>query len=75
MVEESQAYKVNFNRAEASGRRLPVEEAEQPQLILIVDDNDINRMLLSRMLAKKGFRLLEASNGKEAIKMAMEELP
>ena len=75
MVEESQAYKVNFNRAEASGRGVPVEETEQLQVILIVDDNDINRMLLSRMLAKKGFRLLEASNGKEAIKMAMEELP
>ncbi len=43
--------------------------------ILIVDDNDINRMLLSRMLEKRGFSLLEASNGKEAIELAVRERP
>ena len=48
---------------------------EKGQSILIVDDNEINRMLLSKMLEKKGFRLFEAANGKEALKIALGKLP
>ena len=35
--------------------------------ILIVDDEKINRVLLSRILEKNGYKCLEASNGYDAI--------
>ncbi|KAJ3319210.1 hypothetical protein HDU76_000617 [Blyttiomyces sp. JEL0837] len=36
--------------------------------ILVVDDNDINRKVLSKQLAKEGFETEEAINGLEALK-------
>ena len=43
--------------------------------ILVVDDNMINREVLVRKLKKKGFELLEAENGDDAVKLAIEEKP
>lgn len=43
--------------------------------ILIVDDNALNRKLLSVILGKQGYELLEAVNGAEAVKTAIKELP
>ena len=37
--------------------------------ILIVDDEVINRMVLSRMLRQRGFEVVEADNGRSAIKL------
>ncbi len=71
MATEYQAH----NETGPNGGKISQDFQNDPQTILIVDDNDINRMLLSRMLAKKGFGLLEASDGAEAINIATEELP
>ncbi|MFK7941294.1 MAG: ATP-binding protein [Roseovarius sp.] len=38
-----------------------------PQDILVVDDNDINRAVLSEMLEREGHRVWSASNGAEAV--------
>jgi CheY-like chemotaxis protein len=41
--------------------------SEGPRTILIVDDFDDTRLLLRTWLQKKGYRVFEAANGKQAI--------
>ena len=43
--------------------------------ILLVEDNDLNRDMLSRRLIKRGFTVLSAVNGKEGIDKAVNEKP
>jgi|HubBroStandDraft_6_1064221.scaffolds.fasta_scaffold217090_2 CheY-like chemotaxis protein len=43
--------------------------------ILVVDDKPLNRSLLTTLLSYGGHRLLEASNGFEAIERALAETP
>ena len=44
-------------------------------LILNVDDTDATRYVKSRVLSKAGFRIIEASNGADAIALAKSEHP
>ena len=46
-----------------------------PEKIFIVDDNMVNRKLLAAILKKEGYELLEAVDGGEAVKFALEEQP
>jgi CheY-like chemotaxis protein len=48
--------------------------AEKP-LVLVVDDFQDNREMYAEYLAFAGFRVIEASNGKEAVDQALEKLP
>ena len=43
--------------------------------ILVVDDFDDTRLLLRTWLQKKGYRVLEAENGKQAVAMAESGRP
>ncbi|MDX1971534.1 MAG: response regulator [Candidatus Sumerlaeia bacterium] len=43
--------------------------------ILLVEDVEINRELLERRLTKKGYRILCAMNGQEAVEMAFQHKP
>jgi two-component system, cell cycle response regulator DivK len=43
--------------------------------ILLVEDNEMNRDMLSRRLLKKGFELVMAMDGEQAIEMAQSEAP
>jgi two-component system cell cycle response regulator DivK len=43
--------------------------------ILIVEDNELSRDVLSRRLRRKGFEVLVATDGQEGIAMAQRELP
>ena len=43
--------------------------------ILIVEDNEMNRDMLSRRLIKKGFEVVMAVNGQEGVDMATSEKP
>lgn len=43
-----------------------------PAQILIVDDNDFNRMCLASILKSEGIMFLEAVNGEEAIKIVLD---
>jgi two-component system, cell cycle response regulator DivK len=43
--------------------------------ILLVEDNEMNRDMLSRRLIKKGYDLIMAMDGEEAIEMARSESP
>ena len=43
--------------------------------ILLVEDNELNRDMLSRRLKRKGFTVLSAKNGQEGIDIAISENP
>jgi len=43
--------------------------------IMIVEDYDDTRYLLKRLLESKGYRVLEAVNGQEAVEIAQTEHP
>ena len=43
--------------------------------VLLVEDNEMNRDMLSRRLRKRGWTVLEARNGQQAIDQAVAHLP
>lgn len=43
--------------------------------ILLVEDNEMNRDMLSRRLARNGFEVLIAVNGQEGVDIALAEKP
>lgn len=43
--------------------------------ILLVEDNEMNRDMLSRRLIRRGFDLVYAMDGEEAVRMAKENMP
>ncbi|HJQ26646.1 MAG TPA: response regulator [Blastocatellia bacterium] len=43
--------------------------------ILLVEDNEMNRDMLSRRLQRRGFEVLIAVNGEDGIRMARDEKP
>lgn len=45
------------------------------QTILLVEDNEMNRDMLSRRLVRKGFRVITAINGQEGVELAERERP
>jgi phosphoserine phosphatase RsbU/P len=46
-----------------------------PDSVLVVDDSRVNRRLLHSILAREGFEVREAANGREGIAQAVEEPP
>ena len=54
----------------------PHEDLEsKPLSILIAEDNPTNRLVLSGIIKKLGHKIITASNGKEALRMAQLEKP
>jgi CheY-like chemotaxis protein len=43
--------------------------------LLLVEDNEMNRDMLSRRLERKGFNVVCATDGDQAVKMAQTETP
>jgi len=43
--------------------------------VLLVEDNEMNRDMLSRRLARKGFEVLLAADGEEALEVTCRERP
>lgn len=58
--------------ARAIGRN-PSQTATQK--ILIVEDNDLNRDMLTRRLKRLGYHVIEARNGREALEMVCSDVP
>jgi len=50
-------------------------ETNVPRTVLVVDDFDDTRLLLRTWLERRGFRVVEAENGLEAIDQAASESP
>ncbi|MCU7938540.1 MAG: PAS domain S-box protein [gamma proteobacterium symbiont of Bathyaustriella thionipta] len=51
---------------------IPVLEDDLDITALIVDDQDINRNILTRLLQAAGFKTLEAVNGKDAVSLTIK---
>jgi CheY-like chemotaxis protein len=43
--------------------------------VLVVDDSNLNRTIIVEFLKSKGFRILEAADGKEALDIIREQNP
>jgi two-component system, cell cycle response regulator DivK len=52
-----------------------VETQPGGQTIMVVEDYDDTRLLLKQALEAKGYRVLEAINGQEAVELSMREHP
>jgi len=52
-----------------------IDRALQPKTILLVEDFDDTRLMTRLWLTKKGYRVVEAENGEEAIDLAQRERP
>jgi len=51
------------------------DSKSQMAKILLVEDNELNRDMLSRRLLRKGFTLVMAEDGQQAVTMAEKETP
>lgn len=46
-----------------------------PKVILFIDDNPVDRILLSKLLARYEFQVFLAEDGNQGLKVAQERLP
>jgi two-component system cell cycle sensor histidine kinase/response regulator CckA len=53
----------------------PQASPTPPQIVLIVEDEDIVRRMLTRVLGDAGYRTLEARHGEEALRMVTFAYP
>ena len=58
-----------------SFRRLVDESAPTGQTVLLVEDNEDNRIIYSTVLRHLGYEVLEAQDGVEAVELARSALP
>jgi CheY-like chemotaxis protein len=52
-----------------------MEEKDQTLTVLLVEDTEDNRFMMRRLLEMTGYRVVEAMNGEEAVKLAKAESP
>ena len=52
-----------------------MKEKAEPPTVLLVEDTEDNRFMMRRLLEMAGYRVIEATNGEEAVKLATSELP
>ena len=52
-----------------------MKEQAEPQTVLLVEDTEDNRFMMRRLLEMTGYRVVEAMNGEEAVKLAKRESP
>lgn len=50
-------------------------ESPQPTRVLLVEDNELNRDMLSRRLVRRGFHVVTAVDGEEAVQRTNETKP
>ena len=52
-----------------------MDDQEEPITVLLVEDTEDNRFMMRRLLEMTGYRVIEAMNGDEAVKLAAVECP
>jgi CheY-like chemotaxis protein len=51
------------------------KKAAELPTVLLVEDTEDNRFMMRRLLEMSGYRVVEAINGEEAVKLARDEKP
>ena len=51
------------------------KKASDPPTVMLVEDTEDNRFMMRRLLEMSGYRVVEATNGEEAVKLAQTESP
>lgn len=66
-----------YSRAiRSEGKLLPVPlNLQSSPMIMVVEDNADSRLMMKTLLEMKGYRIIEAGDGREAIEMAERERP
>ena len=52
-----------------------MEDQDKPLTVLLVEDTEDNRFMMRRLLEMTGYRVVEAMNGEEAVRLAKAECP
>lgn len=52
-----------------------MQSQEQTKTVLLVEDTEDNRFMMRRLLEMSGYRVVEATNGEEAVRLAEAESP
>jgi len=52
-----------------------METEKNEKTLLLVEDTEDNRFMMRRLLEMEGYRVVEARNGEEAVKVAQNEKP
>ena len=52
-----------------------MKKQKKPLTVLLVEDTEDNRFMMRRLLEMTGYRVVEAMNGDEAVKLARAEKP
>ena len=52
-----------------------MKKKADPATVLLVEDTEDNRFMMRRLLEMSGYRVVEAMNGEEAVKLARAESP
>ena len=52
-----------------------MKETDKTHTVLLVEDTEDNRFMMRRLLEMTGYRVVEAMNGEEAVKLARAEMP
>lgn len=52
-----------------------MKEQDTPLTVLLVEDTEDNRFMMRRLLEMTGYKVVEAMNGEEAVKLAKTESP
>jgi CheY-like chemotaxis protein len=55
--------------------RIPVQNDVEAATVLLVEDTEDNRQMMGRLLELSGYRVVEATNGREAVEIASRENP
>lgn len=63
-----------MNRCEAECAKYP-DEGDDKGLVLLVDDNEVNRQLYEESLLAKGYRVISAEDGIEGLDKAIAHVP
>lgn len=53
----------------------PVHDTDHEATVLLVEDTEDNRQMMGRLLEMSGFKVVEATNGREAVEAAEREHP
>jgi len=52
-----------------------MKNQEQNPTVLLVEDTEDNRFMMRRLLEMSGYKVIEATNGEEAVRLAESEQP